>query len=239
MGLGSEITSTMERRTFITGLSATTITLLAGCSGDEGTDSTSTSPSSTSMTSQTTSQSMSETTTETSTAEPSSTTSTTSEEATTTGEETTTGDGTSTTGVSQQVTTVSLGEAVELKEGLQMTVSNPRLVNSYSVDGEEVTPEQGNVLGVLTLAVENTSQNSQSLPEMSSPSVRTSNNTYELLSSMQEQWESFASTTVSAMSSSSMKGVFEVPKSARYAGGLAIQLKYEDSGETHIIRWQR
>ncbi len=120
-----------------------------------------------------------------------------------------------------------------------MTVSNPRLVDSYTINGEEVTPKKGNVLGILTFKLQNTNESAQALPSMEAPSVRTEEGKYGLITGVGEKWEMFTSTDIDPVSSKSMKGVFEVPKSARYSGGLAVQLSYSISGEKRTIRWKR
>lgn len=232
----------MKRRTFITGLSAAAITFFTGCSNLLGSDSPSTS--STPSTTHATSQTLSETTVEETTTDDNTTTKTTDTETTSgepDGDRTTTNKKeTSSSGDTTDSTiTATIGEFVEIEDGLKLTVDNPRLLDSYQSGDETLQPGEGNVLGALTFTAKNTGKNARSLPDMTGPFIKVDDEEFGLVTLAEDKWQKFTGSDVSSGQPATVVGVFEVPKSAQTSQNLAVQVSYEAAEEKRIVRWHR
>lgn len=239
----------MQRRKFIGGMTTAVAVLFAGCSNESDSEtSTTESPTSTggkptgrttgSATDEanaTTSETTTDTTTEgTETTADGTTDGETTTETTETSETTTEGGDTTT---ATDVQTAGYKQFVDVSGGLRMAVTDAKVTDSYDSGGSTTTPSEGNRFLSVTFTTENTAQRAQSLPNGTATSVRTSSDTYGLISASESAWKGYVSSAVKAGATAEETVVFEVPKEAVSSFGISAQVFYVESGTKHVVRW--
>jgi hypothetical protein len=221
----------MKRRRFTAAVVAGAGTLLAGCSS--GSDSTTTSETAgTGTTANDATTSAGGTPGTDATTEAQSTADGTEESETSTPSETSR-ETTSTTSVQS----LSYRQYGDLSNGLRIAVTDARSADSYEQGGESQTPSDGNTFLVVQFTVENTGQSAASLPDGATPSVRTSDGSYGLVSSSQSTWTQYRSSSIEAGASAEQTVAFEVPEKAASSLGTSIELSYSASSTERVVRW--